>query len=275
VALTAGALVGERQRSLEAGMNDFVTKPFDPRVLIRKVRRLVEKARGAPVPLVVLDNAPASHSNGGALIASIDAGVVQQMFGADMPLFRSLLARLLREYAELALPVVISPGDKSIRIHLRALTHKLKGSAGMVGANRVMQLAGAAEEALEGSHSLEVIQGILTQLAIALAALREESAALPEIQPEQAAGTRQSGANSHSLGTEEIAELSSLLESQNLAAIEKFHLLSMPLSEMLSAARFERLHTAIDELEFERAAELLRDALHHQSPQSKRELVVQ
>jgi PAS domain S-box-containing protein len=273
VALTAGALVGERQRSLEAGMNDFVTKPFDPKVLIRKVRRLVEQARGAPVQLVVLDDTPVRHSNDGALIASIDAGVVQQMFGRDMTLFKSLLARLLRDYADLALPIVISPGDENIPIRLRARTHKLKGSAGMIGATRVMQLAGAAEEALEGSHPLEVIQGILTQLAMALAALREESSSLLEIQSEQDAGSGPSCANSQRPGSEDIAELSTLLESQNLEAIDKFRLLSLPLSELLSVARFERLRNAIDELEFERAAELLREATHHQSYQSKREMV--
>jgi CheY-like chemotaxis protein len=56
VALTAGALVGERQRALEAGMNDFISKPFDPPALIRKLRRLVEEARGEPIPVVILDS---------------------------------------------------------------------------------------------------------------------------------------------------------------------------------------------------------------------------
>jgi CheY-like chemotaxis protein len=55
VALTARALVGERQRALEAGMNDFTSKPFDPQAFIRKVRRVVEEARGEPIPMILLD----------------------------------------------------------------------------------------------------------------------------------------------------------------------------------------------------------------------------
>ena len=39
IALTAGALVSERERSLQAGMNDFLTKPFEPAALIGIVRR--------------------------------------------------------------------------------------------------------------------------------------------------------------------------------------------------------------------------------------------
>src|SRR5450631_3539674 len=75
VALTAGALVGERQRSLEAGMNDFVSKPFDPQALIRKVRRLVELARGEPIPMVILDTQPVSQSGTRPFLRSVDAGV--------------------------------------------------------------------------------------------------------------------------------------------------------------------------------------------------------
>src|ERR1700730_1509390 len=176
VALTAGALVGERQRSLEAGMNDFVSKPFDPEALIRKVRRLVEQARGEPIPIVVLHSKPAGHAVDGPLMSSIDAGVVQQMFGDDLPMFRSLLARMLRDFADLALPIAVSSDDQTSRNELKARTHKLKGSAGMIGATKVMRLAGAAEVALQDGRPADLVEGILGQLALALTTLREEAA---------------------------------------------------------------------------------------------------
>jgi PAS domain S-box-containing protein len=269
VALTAGALVGERQRSLEAGMNDFVSKPFDPEAIIRKVRRLVEQARGEPIPMVVLDAKPAGHAVDGPLMSSIDAGVVQQMFGDDLSLFKSLLARMLRDYADLELPLSVSPDDQTIRSQLMGRTHKLKGSAGMLGATRVMQLAGAAEEALQECRPVDIVEGILGQLSLALTTLREEAELLLERQPERDADTGAKAANRPNIGTADIDELCALLESQNLAAIDKFGLLSLSLSEILSAARFERLRGAIDDLDFQRGAELLREAAMHQSSRAK------
>ena len=264
VALTAGALVGERQRSLEAGMNDFVSKPFDPEALIRKVRRLVEQARGEPISLVVLDAKPACAVDG-PLMSSIDAGVVKQMFGDDLPLFKSLLARMLRDYADLALPISVSPDDQTMRSQLQGRTHKLKGSAGMIGATRVMRFAGAAEEALQECRPVAIVEGILRQLALALTILREEAELSLARQPEQDADTGAKAANAPKIGTADIDELCTLLESQNLAAVDKFGLLSVSLSEMLSAVRFDRLCVAIDDLDFQRGAELLREAAMQQS----------
>jgi two-component system, sensor histidine kinase and response regulator len=37
IAVTAGALAGERERALGSGMNDFVTKPLRPTELVRKL----------------------------------------------------------------------------------------------------------------------------------------------------------------------------------------------------------------------------------------------
>jgi CheY-like chemotaxis protein len=46
VALTAAALVSERQLALAAGMNDFLTKPIDAPKLRRTLARHVRRERG-------------------------------------------------------------------------------------------------------------------------------------------------------------------------------------------------------------------------------------
>ncbi len=108
VALTAGALVAERQRALEAGMNDFISKPFDPQALDPKGTA----AGGRGTRRAHTDGHPRRTNSRSAatdrpkLMPSIDAGVVQQMFGDDLTLFKSLLVRLLQEYADLAVPVL-------------------------------------------------------------------------------------------------------------------------------------------------------------------------
>jgi CheY-like chemotaxis protein len=260
VALTAGALVAERQRALEAGMNDFISKPFDPQALIRKVRRLVEEARGEPIPMVILDPAPVARAGNTLFMSSIDPAVVQQMFGDDLTLFKSVLGRILRDYADLSLPNCTSLSDEAARSQFAARTHKLKGSAGMIGANRIMRLAGAAETALLKDHSLGAIEKILQQLAAALTTLREEAEPYLESQQVIEPAPGAPAERALNIETSEIDGLRALLEAQNLAAVDRFCSLSKSLSLILHATRFERLREAIDSLDFSRAAELLRDS---------------
>jgi CheY-like chemotaxis protein len=46
VAITAYALEEERQRCLEAGMDDFVTKPIEAESLVKTVRRWLGEGQG-------------------------------------------------------------------------------------------------------------------------------------------------------------------------------------------------------------------------------------
>jgi PAS domain S-box-containing protein len=258
VALTAGALVGERQRALESGMNDFISKPFDPLTLIRKVRYLVEQARGEPIAMMILDSKPAQLAADRQLMPSIDAGIVQQMFGDDTSLFESLVIRLLRDYADLALPTTVSPGDETARNDLKLRTHKLKGSAGMIGATNVARLAGAAETALQHSRPVD---GILGKLAAALTTLLEEAQPLLERKSEQAALTGTTRNDHPSVAKADLEELFSLVESHNLAALDKFTSLSPLLIDCLDAARYKRLSDALGNLDFRLGTELLRGVL--------------
>lgn len=45
IGLTAGALLSDQQRALDAGMNNVITKPFDPQALLSEVRLLVRQTK--------------------------------------------------------------------------------------------------------------------------------------------------------------------------------------------------------------------------------------
>jgi HPt (histidine-containing phosphotransfer) domain-containing protein len=258
VALTAGALVSERQRALKAGMNDIVTKPFDPQVLIRKVRYLVEQTRNEPIPIAVLDRRRGLQPAVEPLIPSIDADVVQRMFGQDLTLFTSALSRMLRDYVDFAEPISAPLGDQVVRSQLTARVHELRGSAGLMGAMGVMHLAGTAETALEQGRSIDVVGPILGRLTSAYSDMRDEAQFWLARQAEREALSDVKTAPRPTIEAADVEELYALLDSRNLAALDKFSLLSPSLSEFLGAARFDRLRDAVDNLDFPLGAQLLR-----------------
>jgi hypothetical protein len=90
--------------------------------------------------------------------------------------------------------------------------------------------------------------------------LREETERLSEKQLENA-NTVALMANRPKIGNPDLEALCRLLECQNLAAMDKFALLSPSLSELVGAVRFERLREAIDNLDFQLGAQLLRETV--------------
>jgi hypothetical protein len=129
----------------------------------------------------------------------------------------------------------------------------------MIGATRVMRLAGAAESALLQGRPADAIAKLLQRLASALTTLREEAQPYLKNQPLSAAKPGDLVVNGPSIGTLAIDELCALLETQNLAAVDKFGELSGSLSGILQPRRFDRLREAIDCLDFTCAVELLRE----------------
>jgi HPt (histidine-containing phosphotransfer) domain-containing protein len=195
-------------------------------------------------------------------MSSIDAGMVQRTFGDDLSLFKTLLPRILCDFAEFALPVSVTPADESVQRQLRKRTHKLKGSAGMIGAIHVMRLAGAAEEALLQGRSAELVEEIFEELAAALTILGEEAGVLLASSPSW--DTRPVAKHLDrrpDLAGEDLDELLRLLDNQDIAAVKKFEAWSQVVRECLGTERFDGLKFAICNLEFQAAAESLRSAL--------------
>jgi HPt (histidine-containing phosphotransfer) domain-containing protein len=169
---------------------------------------------------------------------------------------------MLRDFADLAQSVSLH--NQASRDSVMARTHKLKGSAGMMGATHVMRLAGAAEAALQQDRAIEVVEKILLNLVAALTTLREGAALLleQEIEPTLDATPTTGTPDRPSDAIAQFRELQLLLETQNLAATSRFSALSRSLREILDEVRFNEIREAIDDLDFPGAARLLRRAVN-------------
>jgi CheY-like chemotaxis protein len=160
IALTAGALSSERPKVIAAGMNDFITKPFEPRELVRsvrdQVRRSQERRNIRPPPAAAPNVMSAWPSMDG-----IDYVRVRALLGDDAGLFRSLLGKLISDFAGVTLSATGSERDALLGHGARM--HKLRGSAGILGLKVVQQLATAIECACEAGD-LASIRTLAQQL---------------------------------------------------------------------------------------------------------------
>jgi PAS domain S-box-containing protein len=261
LALTAGATVVERQNAFDAGMNDFISKPFEPQAMVRLLRRHVERVRGSFVPLAqrATPTANALPPRHWPRLEGIDEADVSNRLSGDLELFASMLTRLFEEFDDLASPApatALLTQDPLAREALAARFHKLRGSAGLLGARALWQAAGHAEQVLRGSSPGEP-EPAMEQLGAALRALQQSVGPwLSEMRPARASSALPPG-EAATLDPAALTHLIHLLREQSLAAKPAFSALSAVLQTQLTAPEFERLQAAMAQLRFQEAALVL------------------
>ncbi|WP_431276101.1 Hpt domain-containing response regulator [Variovorax ureilyticus] len=251
IALTASALIAERDRALEAGMTDFISKPFEVEALVRTVRRCLERVRGAQSAALVEPLAAGTPPPDWPRIEGIDTADAFARLVGDKALLLSVLRGLLGEYGDLAAPAQSEDGMDDA---LRARLHKLQGSAGVIGAGDIRRAAQGGEAALKAGDRAAAGRA-LHALSAALRAL--EASARPWLDPKEGAREPE---EAPPIDPEELALLVDALDRQDLAAMPWFEELSPALRAALGEVRFAQIDGAVRSLQFRSAAALLRDA---------------
>ena len=177
IAMTAHATTEERQRCLDAGMNDHVAKPIDPVLFFAAIARCYEPDR-IVVPRTQDAGAVEIPAVEIPVIAGLDTNDALGRLGGNRPLY----LKLLRQFLDLAsTPALVdeslAAGDWQVA---GRLAHTLKGVAGNLGAGAVQQAAGAVERAVEERSEVTELQPLLADLHATLSELSGRlRAALP------------------------------------------------------------------------------------------------
>ncbi|QKJ66732.1 PAS domain S-box protein [Deefgea piscis] len=145
IAMTAHAMSDERQRCLENGMNDYITKPIRPDVLFATV------IKWAATQNIILDDIEViqQHFNEDHLIQfpGINTQELLQRFMGDKKLYTQLFKQFLHEYKN---------GSETLthllKKDLRGATlfvHSMKGVAGTLGMHSLLEATIALENNLK------------------------------------------------------------------------------------------------------------------------------
>ncbi len=176
IAMTANAMAGDRDKCLDAGMNDHVSKPVDPQEMYNALARWIKPGeRDVPVELQqrLAEFEPAGEEPSIELPGFDVESAIARMGGSTRA-YRKTLAKVVEAESDAMDRIAKSLDEGEQEAAVRG-AHTLKGVAGNIGATALQAAAGELEEVLstgEGTHPNELMSRAKQSLDEALGAIK-------------------------------------------------------------------------------------------------------
>ncbi|MDE1950826.1 MAG: response regulator, partial [Burkholderiales bacterium] len=182
IAVTAGAFESDRRASLEAGMNDHLSKPVDPTTLYAALARWLPAPRPAAPGAASNRAAPLTPAAEAALRArlagvhGLDYDAALRNLGGRLHVFERVLAKFVERYRQ-GDPVLAAPTGASLSERWRRACHSQRGACAAIGALALEARLGAFESRLDPQAPWSDYEAEARELQDALAAFVQALAA--------------------------------------------------------------------------------------------------
>ena len=257
IAMTAHAMAGDHEKSIEAGMNDHLTKPIDPDQLISALVKWVKPGD--------------RETSQGLSESSSKSKKVQDILPAQLPGIsiasglgrvagnRQLYAKLLCKFkdgqknAVYQIKAALQVGDMETAT-LRA--HTVKGVSGNLGGDNLYQAASELEKAIKEGKNLDLVMAEFdSQLKVVIDGIRVVEERLTSQKEPEVSGA-EAPVDREAVKTL-LQEIAQLLESDLTEAMNRLEALNRLLANSLVKEDFKRLEKQIESFDTDTALKTL------------------
>lgn len=249
IALSAGAFAEQRKQALDAGVNDFVAKPFEVEILINTVLLVTSAAITGTAPATSTPP-PDSTVKPNGDSDSVESTVMNVERALRIWKEATTYARFLRKFAQ--------SHEKTVSMIMMAssneavmLAHKLRGTAAQLGLEQVADLAMQVEEALRlGQVEPPMLLQLQVTMDAALAAIEQYAPTNEHAQNPVAT----SDTNDPKVLAPNFSSLMQALDTDDIKMVEP---ILSDLASLLPAAQLTPLRDAVSNYDFRGAEAIL------------------
>jgi CheY-like chemotaxis protein len=162
IALTAAAIKGEKEKCLAAGMDDYISKPFEPEDLFKKID---ENLKGITTPVQSnkkpLKTSKVVNQNNTAY-KYINLSYLNSI-GGDDPQFQNELLTIFKEQIPILSKQLYNALHTKKYDELGAIAHKAKSSVAMLGIKSLKQMMEQLELNAKNKQKIETYSNLVDE----------------------------------------------------------------------------------------------------------------
>jgi signal transduction histidine kinase/AmiR/NasT family two-component response regulator/HPt (histidine-containing phosphotransfer) domain-containing protein len=167
IAMTANVMTSDQNKCMQAGMNDYVSKPIDPNQLFSTLLKWIPHREPDITKVKNEASIKTSPDDLGIVIPGLDTSIGLGRVLGKKKSYVNLLKKYVLGQKDTIIQIekMISDGD---RFSAERLAHTLKSVSGTIGAVVIQEKAASLEESIRKAVSSDILNPIMRETSIML-----------------------------------------------------------------------------------------------------------